>query len=425
MSAFEDVYSPALFGQRAAMNAMNPLRNMLLLQREQRYDAAPRPRMPRQGRNALAAGAGQEPDYSAFTFDPRAHAMASQALAPYGLSPLSPEQVNPNAVLPNSGFFGNHPMLARGLEGAMFGAANTRGGETAGESISNIFQGMIGGMQERQGLVNRQFARPFEQAFALDKLRGLGLENQLHEAQIQHMRAETERLNNPMPTMVGVSDNDSGIISKYWDMGAGQWKTKVEPNPFFDPQKAQRNANLEFGSSFLGRLVNQRNDELTRAGKPPMTAQETMHFANQYAGGQAYSRGYGSSEGGNKAQENEIKNDQNIKYNEKREDWISKQKRSAWRDRGIDPKDQKAKQDYYDNHIAGQYAPKGSALPSNKPQPMGLSGLVQMMNASKQPSQHFAPEAPGFSLPSFFPSLYDTMPNPRTHMGRGPLPSNE
>jgi hypothetical protein len=155
------------------------------------------------------AAMGNEPDYSQFTFDPAAHAQAQQYLSQYGLSPLEANQVKQNTVLPNSGFFGNHPRLSAALEGGMFGALASHGGETPGESIQGALEGLVGGQRMRQGLYNQQFARPFEAAGMMEQMQDMSQKRQLQGAQIkryqdesdiQRERAETEsiRANNEL-----------------------------------------------------------------------------------------------------------------------------------------------------------------------------------------------------------------------------------
>jgi|SRR5581483_8431655 len=136
---------------------------------------------------------GNTPDYSGFTYDPGANAAASAALRPYGLSPLNPNQVNPNAIFPNSGFFGRHPGLTSRLEGGIFGAAATRGANTWGEGISNVAQSMIEGPRAKAGIVNQQFARPFQQAQMLESLQDMQQKRELTEADIQWRRAEAQK----------------------------------------------------------------------------------------------------------------------------------------------------------------------------------------------------------------------------------------
>lgn len=134
------------------------------------------------------AGMANEPDYSGFTYDP---AMRQQAIAA-GVHPLEANQVQNNVFLPNTGFFGRHPRLSAALESGMFGAMAAHGGETAGESIQGALSGALGGQRMRQGLWRQQFARPFEQAGALEGLRDMQQRRELQAAQIKHYSSEAD-----------------------------------------------------------------------------------------------------------------------------------------------------------------------------------------------------------------------------------------
>lgn len=129
-------------------------------------------------------GVGEQPDYSAFTYDPAMRAQAQAA----GINPVAPEAVQHNAFLPNSGFFGNHPRLSGAIEGALFGAAATRGSDTIGEGISNVASGVLEAHAARQNILNRQFSRPFEANSMLEHLQGIKELREVHEADIQHKR---------------------------------------------------------------------------------------------------------------------------------------------------------------------------------------------------------------------------------------------
>lgn len=134
------------------------------------------------------AGMANEPDYSQFTYDP---AMREQAIAA-GVQPLEASQVRQNMIFPNTGFFGAHPRLSAALEGGIFGALASHGGETAGESIQGALEGMVGGKRIREGLYRQQFARPFEAAGALEGLRDMQQRRELQGAQIKHYKDESD-----------------------------------------------------------------------------------------------------------------------------------------------------------------------------------------------------------------------------------------
>jgi hypothetical protein len=145
---------------------------------------------------ASMAGMSNEPDYSQFTFDPQAHAAATQALSHYGLAPLEASDVKRNVLLPNSGFFGAHPRLSAALEGGMFGAVAAHGGETVGDSIQGALEGVIGGQQMKQGMYRQQFARPFEAAGMMERLEDAQQRRELQSADIEHFRALNEHIKN-------------------------------------------------------------------------------------------------------------------------------------------------------------------------------------------------------------------------------------
>lgn len=129
-----------------------------------------------------------EPDYSQFTYNPQLNAQARSA----GVVPLEANQVKQNVLFPNTGFFGNHPRLSGAIEGGIFGALASHGGETPGESIQGALEGIVGSKRIREGLYRQQFARPFESAGALEQLNDMGEQRQLRQAQIKHYQDESD-----------------------------------------------------------------------------------------------------------------------------------------------------------------------------------------------------------------------------------------
>lgn len=187
---------------------------------------------------AMMAGEANQPDYSQFTWDPQAHAAAQKYLGQFGLSPLAPNQVQPNAVLPNTGFFGNHPRLSGMIEGGMFGAAATRGSDTWGEGIANVAGGLIEGRQARAGVLNKQYARPFESARMLESMEDMSQKRNLQESQIQEQRSLAE-LHKAQISAVGkgefhttpMTKGDSGYVSTNTITGESTYKQNPDYNP--------------------------------------------------------------------------------------------------------------------------------------------------------------------------------------------------
>lgn len=228
------------------------------------------------------AGLANEPDYSRFTFDPTAHAAASQALSRYGLAPLEASQVKQNQVLPNTGFFGNHPRLSAALEGGLFGALASHGGETPGESIQGALEGLVGGRRIQQGMYRQQFARPFEAAGMMEQLSDMQQKHDLQEADIQHLRV--------MNAKAGRPDHDYRAIGNagplesnipVLDVTTGQ----VLPgavNPNFDPDAYKASHRTAGAGTDFDRLVEMRNAERVKAGKPPLNSDEIIALRGKY-----------------------------------------------------------------------------------------------------------------------------------------------
>ncbi|HXC62449.1 MAG TPA: hypothetical protein VNV63_07225, partial [Nitrospiria bacterium] len=184
--------------------------------------------------SSMLSGEAQQPDYSSFTYDPAARQAAQQYLGQFGLSPVAPQNVQHNAFLPNTGFFGNHPRLSGMLEGGLFGAAATRGSDTWGEGISNVAGGMLEAKMARQGMINQQFAKPFQAAHMLEGMRDMTQKRELQSMEIEHMRVENQKLGRPDHDMrsIPMTRNDVGVYNYDNTDGKGQFVK----NPDYDPK---------------------------------------------------------------------------------------------------------------------------------------------------------------------------------------------
>jgi len=282
----DNPYAPGFMNPNASRAGLFDLRMM---------SAANRMETPfehvRSGRGRSIAESGMfgnnmtnEPDYSQFTFDPQAHAAATQALAPYGLSPLEASQVQQNQILPNSGFFGAHPRLSAAIEGGLFGGAAAHGGDTAGESIQGALAGMIGGRQLKQNLYNQQFAKPFEAAGMLERLEDMRQKRDLQAAEIEHYRIMNQKLGRPDHDVhaMPINKNDQSLYQYDNTTGEG----KFIPNPDFDPAlvRSQHTAsNLDIGT----------REQLMIMGvqDPGQASPPQIALANKRAQAQAVERG--------------------------------------------------------------------------------------------------------------------------------------
>lgn len=223
------------------------------------------------------ASMANEPDYSQFTFDP---AMRQQAIAA-GVVPLEASQVQRNVLLPNTGFFGRHPALSGALEGAIFGGAAAHGGETPGESIQGALEGMIGSKRIREGMYRQQFARPFEAAGMLEGLQDLRQKRDFQEAEIQHLRAENQKLGRPdhdMRTIGTAGPQDKYIPIFNQETG----KLETQPNPNYDPALVDRMHRSPGAGTDFDRLVEMRNQERAKAGQPPLNSEQILGLRGRY-----------------------------------------------------------------------------------------------------------------------------------------------
>lgn len=245
---------------------------------------------------ASMAGMSNEPDYSQFTYDP---VMRQRAIAA-GVSPLEANQVKQNAILPNTGFFGNHPRLSGALEGGIFGALASHGGMTPGDSIQGALEGMVGGQQMRQGMLRQQFARPFEAASMLEGLQDRTQKRDLQEAEIQHYRAENQKLGRPDHDMraIGNAGPQDKFIPVY-DNTTGQFQN--QPNPNYDPalvSHGREQQDLDIGT----------REQLRIMGVAPNTATtDQLAEANKKSQAQAVAR-IGAGAGARSGAEQPYKN---------------------------------------------------------------------------------------------------------------------
>jgi hypothetical protein len=130
-----------------------------------------------------AKGAGINPFSIPFMPSPE----AIEQLRQYGVN--FPEHLKQNLFLPEpgaQGFFGQHPGVARGIEGALLGAAGTPGAqpgmpEGAGAGIARGLQGGLGVPQYKREYQAAQIAAPFQQAEQLQGMRQAAAQQQATE----------------------------------------------------------------------------------------------------------------------------------------------------------------------------------------------------------------------------------------------------
>lgn len=96
---------------------------------------------------------------------------ANTLLSPYGMHQPDPSQINPYLFFNNQGYMGDHPRVAGMLDNALSALAFTHGGQTIGDSISGIAQGMLGSRQAHQQNIMNQVMGPFNYAAQMAPVR--------------------------------------------------------------------------------------------------------------------------------------------------------------------------------------------------------------------------------------------------------------
>lgn len=164
----------------------------------------------------MPGGMGEVPMMSEDTLhDPGVQEM----LKGYGVDPNV--QVDPHLFLHNPAAWANHPVLSGLLEGGLSGLAFTNGGNTVGESLSNIARGMMASDSAHAERVNSQLMMPFQQAQTVAQLRALGQEQQLREAQIKEAKqrgdyyAAAANFKDTQPPMQPIWQAQQAVLDAY------------------------------------------------------------------------------------------------------------------------------------------------------------------------------------------------------------------
>lgn len=290
-----------------------------------------------------------EPDLSQFTFNPTLRAEAQKL----GVQPLEASQVRQNMILPNTGFFGSHPRLSRALEAGMFGTMAAHGGNTVGESIQGTMEGVLGGQRLREGLYREQFAKPFEAAGIVEGLKDQVQRRQLQEADIQHLRALNEHLENgddlkAQQLMETNRHNEAVEAMRDRDV--------TERNRHDEAMEA--NARLKEQNALLRRQQNQAG--MMKGIMPDPTGKTGGRYM-EIAPGQPLPPGFQPMQGTYAEKRGD-------KAADARQKWIEKQLATpgpVWMAAGVAPGDKQASKklgDFYDSNIVSE-APSSQVVP--------------------------------------------------------------
>lgn len=150
------------------------------------------------------------------------HPAVQQLLGQYGVSPdqLSDtvKNANPNLFVTNPSAFEKHPVMAGLLERGLEGLAFTKGGDTIGENLSNVAQGVLNSQAARADKYNNQLMMPFQQASAVAGLKGEAARQQFEAAQAQRDQALVKHYADMDDTRQFIAEQN------------GQWRQQQEAN---------------------------------------------------------------------------------------------------------------------------------------------------------------------------------------------------
>ena len=155
-------------------------------------------------------------------------------------TPYSPfnHDTSRNMFFPQTGFFGRHPRLTRGIENAFLAAGATPQGQTTGENISNVARALMAIPQMRQQhAFQQQYEMPFQLAEMQQKLGLQGAQRKYYEAQADWFgQRPTGAREAPAPTPEGMHviplPRDAPIPPELQGKGThvGDWFYPTDPS---------------------------------------------------------------------------------------------------------------------------------------------------------------------------------------------------
>lgn len=208
---------------------------------------------------------------------------ANTALQPFGLS--EPTHINPFLMFNDQHadgsptWAGNHPGIARALEGALVGAT-TPGGATTGENISNIARTALGIPGMYRANANAQMEAPFGEAnqimalqhgkAQLDQMASSTNYNNAHAEYEKHLPDLREQQN---------AERAKPYISPQGNAFAWNGKEWARA-PQFDEDPRKTGSPHELMAKDI---VDQKNAERKEQGLPPLNSDETMAVVKEFS----------------------------------------------------------------------------------------------------------------------------------------------
>ena len=215
---------------------------------------------------------------SSTLMNPAVQAILSQ----YGQSPESIQRTvqnaSPDLFITNPAAHANHPVLSGMVERALEGLAFTHGGNTVGESLSNIAQGMLTAQQARAEKYNNQLMMPFAQAQQVANLQGTSLHQQYEDAEAKRANAQAEMYNQMPAYRQGLLDLRTQQESDKSSYQAGMNHLKLQLDPRFSAMSPEHSTAFQSAiqeAGGLGKLSDEDIEKWAQIGVADKQAAET------------------------------------------------------------------------------------------------------------------------------------------------------
>ena len=217
---------------------------------------------------------------SSTLMNPAVQAILSQ----YGQSPESiqhtVQNASPDLFITNPAAHANHPVLSGMVERALEGLAFTHGGNTVGESLSNIAQGMLTAQQARAEKYNNQLMMPFAQAQQVANLQGTSLHQQYEDAEAKRANAQAEMYNQMPEYRQGLLDIRNRQADDKVSNQRAMNHLKLQLMPEFSqltPEHAQQfSADLQKAGGDIGNLTDEQMEQYRQVGHSDGLAAQTQ-----------------------------------------------------------------------------------------------------------------------------------------------------
>lgn len=224
----------------------------------------------------------------------------NEILAPYGESTHEYQ----NAFLPNN----SHPMLSNLFERALYGMAMTPGGQTAGESMSNIARGIIGVPRAMREAREEQMFHPLQEAGQIQNLVGMQAQARLHaaqttsamaqaqkeQAQAQYYQSAGRRQYFGQPFAAKDADGKYYWAHENSTTGGTDWvkdpngqKMEAAPKGVFPGRWSGPGGLANSGRSLAERMADLDDMERDQAGLLPKSPEERINFISKWQSTQA------------------------------------------------------------------------------------------------------------------------------------------